>query len=428
VAAAPGNDEAMATAVELYSVYGLTEKARPLVLASLASEPTARSLYNKARIVDASDPDKQLPDLDQALRLDPHFAPALVLRAEVRGSLGRHDEALADIEEALRIFPASTEALKTRASLLAETGKFEPALTAVDTAIAANPKSLDLYLQKANLLRRMGRRDDALKVPAAMVTASPEETYAHVAAAKIYEAFGQRSQALAEIDRALAIKPEAYIYMNRAEVLPADDLAGRLADVEQALKMEPENSEALMMKARLLTRKGDHAAAAQLWSAMVEKEPKNAYYLDQRAIALWRAGKRDEAQRDFAAERTFAKGAEQLNNLCFQKAMANVDLDLALDQCQESLRLVPGAIHVLDSRGTVFLGLGRYSEAKSDFDSVLEKSPGQTTSLMGRAIARLHLGDLAGARADAAAARKLDSDAVEHYRAAGFAVPAELAT
>jgi len=47
---------------------------------------------------------------------------------------------------------------------------------------------------------------------------------------------------------------------------------------------------------------------------------------------------------------------------------------------------------------------------------------------MGRAIAKLHLRDLAGARADVAAARNIDSRAVEYFQDASIAVPQELTT
>jgi tetratricopeptide (TPR) repeat protein len=427
-AAASGDAQANSMAIEMYTDFGFPEKARSALQAALAGPPTALLLYNKAKVLDASDSERALADLDAALRLDPRAMPALVLKAKLLNSAGRHDEAIVAANEAVRLAPNYSDARATRAAVLSASGKGAEAVADIDSAIAANPKSLDLYLSKANLLRKLGRRDDALKVAKAMVEASPNETFAHVAAAKIYDAFGDRTDALAQIDRALAIKPEAYIYLNRAQILPSEDLDGRLADIEKALALEPDMPEALTMKATVLTRKGDHAGAVDLWSALVKKEPDNASYLDERAIALWREGKQDEAQRDFAAEQKLAKGAEDLNNLCFQKATANLQLQLALDQCQESLRLEPGAAHVLDSRGAVYLQMGRYKEAQSDFDSALAKSPDLVSSLMGRAITRLRLGDKAGARADLAHALKIDADALAHFRASGFTVPPELAS
>jgi tetratricopeptide (TPR) repeat protein len=366
--------------------------------------------------------------IKQAAALDPKNVPMLIARGTLDEQRHDYQAALQEFEALLKLYPDNSLIAGHRVSDLVALGRPQEALDEVGKQIAATPQNLGLYLQKANLLRDLGRKDDAVKAASAMVAASPNETFAHVAAAKIYDAFGERTQALAEIDRALAIKPEAYIYVNRSQVLPADDLDGRLGDLEKALKLEPDMPEALSMKAVLLAHKGDYAGAAQLWSTLVQKHPDEANYLDERAIALWREGKRDDAQRDFAAERKLAKGAEALNNLCYQKAMANVELDLALDQCGQSLQLEPGAAHVLDSRGAVYLQMGRYKEAKGDFDSALEQSPRLETSLIGRAIARLRLGDAAGARADVAAARKIDPNALEHYRAAGFAVPPELTT
>ena len=54
--------------------------------------------------------------------------------------------------------------------------------------------------------------------------------------------------------------------------------------------------------------------------------------------------------------------------------------------------------------------------------------PALAPSLLGRAVARFHLGDVDGAKADLGAARKLEKDIVERYRILGIAVPPQLAS
>jgi len=428
VAAIPGDPSARALAEQIYDASGYPEKARALAEKLNSSQTTPLELVNHSHLRGEGDDQGKLNDLDAALKLDPEFGPALLARAQLFEAEGKEEDALADLNIALRNSPSYPPLLSQRARVLVSLDKDEEALEDLDKAISGNPKWLELYLQKANVLSRLDRKDDTLKVASQLTSVSPDETYAHVAAAKIYVAFGDRSKALAEIDRALAIKPEAYIYVNRADILPSNDFDGKLADLEKALKIDPQMIEALEMKARVLKRKGDNAAAVALYSKLLEKDPQNWSYHDERGIALWHMGKHNDAMLDFVEEQKFAKTAKQLNSGCYEKATANVGLEVALDECEKSLKLDPGASYILDSRATVYLQMGKYADAIRDFDSALQKSPRMVSSLMGRAIAKLRLGDLAGARADVAAARKIDSRAIEYFQNAGITVPQELTT
>jgi tetratricopeptide (TPR) repeat protein len=394
VAANAGNPDATTLAKQMLTQLGMADKAKALAGPPVDATPTPQSFYAKAMLREANDADGQLSDLNEALELDPDFLPALY----------------------------------TRASLLYGKGQGEPALADVERALAVDPKSVNLYLLKANVLRSLGRRDQSLAVATAVTEANPQMPMAHVIAGKIFQAYDRHDEAVAAIDSAIALAPEPYMYLNRADIRPLDDLDARLADVDTALKMAPEFAPALAMKADLLARKGDHAGAARIYDAVIAKEPEEPGYLVSRGIELWRAGRRDAAQEDFAAAGDRAVGAMQLNNLCYRKAAAGVALELALTECEKSLSLSPGSAPILDSRATVYLQLGRYKEAKTDFDRALATMPALAPSLLGRAVARFHLGDVDGAKADLGAARKLEKDIVERYRILGIAVPPQLAS
>ncbi len=58
-----------------------------------------------------------------------------------------------------------------------------------------------------------------------MTRGDPQSTYAWVASAKIYAAVGKRDEAMKALDRAIAIKPEGYIYLNRADIRENRDVA-----------------------------------------------------------------------------------------------------------------------------------------------------------------------------------------------------------
>jgi tetratricopeptide (TPR) repeat protein len=394
LAANPDNEHARNMARSMYRQYGAAERAEALGAEVQDGPETAYLWFQRAAAREQEDTEGRLSDLDQALALDSGYAPALHFRAVLRQGKSDYDGALADI----------------------------------DRAVEANRYDPQLYLLKANILKSAGRADEALAVASELAAVLPDDVFAQVAAAKIYDAFDEKEQALASIDRALRINPEAYIYLNRAELLPYDDLDGRLAEIEKALVLDPRHGAALTSKADLLARSGRYAEAEQVYHHIIENLPDLADSArGDRGILLWRLGREDEARAEFAAARASVKGSGPLNNLCYTKAVADVALDLALDECEEALRLQPDSAAIMDSHATVLLRLGRYEEAADAFDRALEKSPTMAPSLLGRALARAALGQIEAARADLALAEEGSSRIVERFAAMGLELPAALA-
>src|SRR5262249_53314237 len=147
------------------------------------------------------------------------------------------------------------------------------------------------------------------------------------------------------IDRALAINPVAYIYINRADVRPESDRAAKMADLDAALKLDPQYEEALAAKAYLLSKSGKHSEAIELYDRAIKLSLDGRYLELRRAIALERAGRRGEAKEAFDAVRARAKTADDFKRQCWSKAINDVLLQSALDDCDTALRLDP------DNRG-----------------------------------------------------------------------------
>jgi tetratricopeptide (TPR) repeat protein len=194
--------------------------------------------------------------------------------------------------------------------------------------------------------------------------------------------------------------------------------------VEKALVLDPLHPEAWLTKAELLTRSGKHAEAEEAYDHIIDAVPFLAEQaLGERGILRWRMGREDDARADFAAARAKATVAGAFNNLCYNKAVAGVALDLALEECEEAVRMEPDSSAIMDSHATVLLRLGRYQEAKERFDAALLKSPTISASHYGRALAKAALGDIESARADLAEARRLSPRIVENLSARGMPLP-----
>jgi tetratricopeptide (TPR) repeat protein len=96
------------------------------------------------------------------------------------------------------------------------------------------------------------------------------------------------------------------------------------------------------------------------------------------------------------------------------------DLQAALDDCNESLRLEPNAAATFDSRGLAYLKLGKWELAITDYNSALRLSPKLPNALYGRGFAKLKAGDLSGGKTDIVAAKTVEQNIVGEFARYGL--------
>jgi tetratricopeptide (TPR) repeat protein len=107
------------------------------------------------------------------------------------------------------------------------------------------------------------------------------------------------------------------------------------------------------------------------------------------------------------------------NDRCWARAVANIDLDAALADCNEALRLRPDFVPALDSRAFVHMRGGRFREAIPDYDAAIKGIPQDPYSLYGRGIAKIRTGDTAGGQADIEASKAVQ-DVTAEFTAYGL--------
>jgi len=423
-------------------------------LAALKADPggSAADLVNRGNTLnDNGQFQDAVAMFDRALELDPRNAAALADRAVAHTWLRKFDLAKRDVDAALVIDPTNAVAFRARGlsaelmekwaqaidayttSLQAESQNgfalghraiCEAALSRHDEALADSTVALksdhtwiDLRVLRANILITLRRNDDAASEAKLAAVENPQSTYALVAAGRIYARIKRNTEAMKAFDAALAIKPEAFIYLNRAQSRPFADKSGRLADLDAAFKLEPNNPDTVAEKAEQLAADGDLKGARQLYDGLIKSVPNEDYFGKRRAVLLFKTGDAAEARRLFAGFRMKAKSANEFNSLCGAKGTAGILLEEALDECHEALKREPNAGAYLDSLALVELRLGQIDQAIADYTLALTKNGG-AASYMGRALAYARKGDGARSAADLAQALALDPD--EQMRFAEF--------
>lgn len=318
--------------------------------------------------------------------------------------------------EALEVDPRDAFALYHRAQSYRGLKRPDAALADTATILVTEPGSIDTRLLRANILKSQAKIEPAIAEMRAAVAVAPNDPVALVSAANVLAALGRRGEAMNLFDRALAVKKDAYVFINRAEARSYDDLAGRSADYDAAFALAPKSPQAIAGKAYLVGKKGNWSNAIKLYDQAVALQPASPTILAERGVAKVQAGQAAAADRDFAAARTLAKGsASALNELCWAKAKLGAALESALTDCNAALALDPTLPTYLDSKGLVLLRMGRIEEAISVYGEALSGLPDFPSSLFGRSVAFARKGDKVRSDADAKAALAVSPSVADQF-------------
>ena len=235
-----------------------------------------------------------------------------------------------------------------------------------------------------------------------------------------------RDLAVASFTKAIDLAPgEARYVFQRADAYFAQDKPDLArADLDRGLKLKPDAADRLIARAALLLRDDkDDAALADLDAVDRAAAPSAMERLSLGSL-LVQAGQPKRAVGMFdqwlKAHPDDVRRSAALNGRCWARALAGIELDQALSDCNGALHGARGEAGILDSRGYVYLRRGDLAKARADFDAALAQNDKQGSSLYGRALAKQRMGDAAGAKADLDAATKADGRIAETMKRFGL--------
>jgi tetratricopeptide (TPR) repeat protein len=208
--------------------------------------------------------------------------------------------------------------------------------------------------------------------------------------------------------------------------------AAAMKDFDQALQLDPAQSEARLHRAGLRLAGRDRAGAAEDALALDKVLPPQANQRLQLAALYQRLDQQDLAiaQWDLwvPSHPHDIELARILNNRCWARTMLNTGLDKAADDCDRALDLQDEIGGYYDSRAWLRLRRGELRKSLADFDRALKLAPKLAWALYGRGIVRRKLGEAEAGLADIEAARKLqpaiDAEASRYGLAAETPPPA----
>jgi len=257
---------------------------------------------------------------------------------------------------------------------------------------------------------------------AAVSETTPEPTTADAFARRASVHVTEQAYAAAIDDYTAAIRlapSEAGYYRDRAEAYERNGqpLLAR-ADLDKAIALDPHQGALLTLRARLKLRERDRAGALIDLEAAVKEMSPSSLETAQIAQSFVAAGKPERAigllGPVIAAHGDDSQLGSLLNARCWARALANVDLSAAADDCNRAIRRAGPIPAFLDSRALVLYRRGDLAAAVADYDAALKDTQRRSAwSLFMRGAARAKLGDAAGAKADQDAAKAIRPDIAE---------------
>lgn len=234
------------------------------------------------------------------------------------------------------------------------------------------------------------------------------------------------AHALADLRRACELAPqEPKYFVERAQVYWQDKQADLSdADIDTALKLKPDDIDALLWRAqRRLTLSDKAGAVADLDAADQAAAPQANNrlmmgHMYQSAGQLPRAIKQYGLWIDAHDEDINLFDA--YTSRCWARALSGQELDQGLSDCNKALHRVSNGPGALASRGLVYLRLGQFERAISDYSAALKRQPKNAWALYGRGLAESQLKKTAEAEADLHAATSLAPHVAEDFTKRGI--------
>lgn len=294
---------------------GETEKAITVLSAAIETNPQEHRLYNNRGFLQiTTDRAAALRDFKTALEINPSFADPHSNIGLMHLTTGQLDSAIEEFTLALEIDPDHIHALNNRGFAFLSQDQIDRALADMNRVLKLQPENVHALSNRGLLRMSIADFESAVVDFTRAMTIEPLQPKYYLHRREAYRRMGAYEQALAderkiewltrltELNTALARRPQSVsILIQRADHWLAGqelELAGR--DLERAIKLEPENVEVLLTRARFCSLKKDYAATIADCTKILTIEPRQEAY-SLRGDSYLATGQIEPAIRDFEA-------------------------------------------------------------------------------------------------------------------------------
>ncbi len=341
------------------------------------------------------------------------------LKSMTAGEIQRGKELILD---AIRLDPDNADYYEKLGVFLYHAHQHDEATEYLTKAIELNPDSKDAYFTRGVSLDWKGETEAALADLEHAIALESKPGYLKTEAAQekiqeIRESETKKQTLLSKIDPSAAKLGSASEYVARAEAsLKEGKWDQAYVDLNEALKLEPNNANAYRFRGATYFKLGDSKSALKDYNQAISLDPNNSDLFLNRGILQADCGDSSNALSDLNEAIRLNPNNANAYNIRAQlhaKSWFNDDvdcLDQALEDFENAIQLEPEEPQFLVSRadflGSCFRGAER--DALADLDQAIRLAPDNAAYYLARHKVKLSLKDVNGAAEDLTKAYQLD--------------------
>lgn len=211
--------------------------------------------------------------LDKTLKLQPNALVAHCARGAALKQLGRFSEAESALRKALAIKPDLVDASLELAGLLLQQEKPEEAKLILRKVSQDQPNCAEAYHGLGEIAHADRQLDDAIRYYEKALSLKPDSAEIHNRLGFAFHQKGRYEKAVHHYQQAVTIKPdfaEAFNNLGSSQ-LTAGMLNDAMASFELAIKLDPSLDGAVISKASVYEKKGQHQEAYDTIAPLAEK-------------------------------------------------------------------------------------------------------------------------------------------------------------
>lgn len=315
--------------------------------------------------------------VDKLTAAEPKNPLGFLMKAAFLTAEGKPDQALEKAKTAAGVAPRLARAQYTIGMIHLSRRAPEDAAAAFAEAVKRSPRFGAASLELAKLLLREGRTDEAIERATDATRDLPDSAEARYVLVRALMQAGQRGRAQRELQPLLALGarlPRVQTLAGLLAVQAGQREAGRKA-FEQALKLDPGETEAISALVGLDLETGRPAEARRRVEARVAAAPRDLASLAMAARLYDTLGLAREAeqawQRVLQVNVNYVGAYEALARLYLREGRP----ERALGECQRMLQRQPKSVAAHTLTGVVLEAQGQKAAAQGHYQQALELDP-----------------------------------------------------
>jgi tetratricopeptide (TPR) repeat protein len=412
----PGNENAVALAASLYRQSQQEPRALAIVEKAVAAQPQSVDLRQILAILHAEAGRAQAAEeqLRKVIELRPEQLAHRTRLALFYARAKRPDDAQRTLEAAVKELPDNDDAKLQLVDFIANQRSREQGEKTLRDFVAQQPKNMDLRLGLGALLQREKADQEAIKVYREIVAAddgSPKSLIARDRIAAMQVAAGDLAAARTTIDETLKLNPRDNdaLTLRAGLALDRHDAPSAIADLRAVLREQPDAVTVRRTLARAHFENGEPALAEDVLREAMQLAPQDLQLRVDLAQLLSQTNRSEQSVALLEEAVRLAPADVPAREMLVRAYLATKDLTAARTAAEDLKTLRPSGASGWYLAGLVAQSQGRADEALAAFSHALELQPRAMDALAG--YARLQAG------------RGKPDDALARVRAATTAEP-----